>query len=103
MSGGIMLLTSEQLKIAMPNASANYRAKYLPWLNEGMMIFNINTKARITTFLAQVCHESGNLHYAEEIASGSAYERRADLGNLKEPALKAAHAKGTTTGRFYKG
>lgn len=97
------LLTAAQLKMAMPNASATYRAKYLPWLNEGMGKYAINTKARIITFLAQVCHESGNLHYVEEIASGSAYENRRDLGNLTKEAKAAACAKGTTPGKFYKG
>ncbi len=32
-------------------------------------------------FLAQVGHESGQLRYVREIASGEAYEGRADLGN----------------------
>jgi putative chitinase len=33
--------------------------------------------------LAQVCHESGQLRYTEEIASGEAYEGRVDLGNTE--------------------
>jgi putative chitinase len=32
-------------------------------------------------FLAQVGHESGQLRYVLELASGKAYEGRADLGN----------------------
>lgn len=36
---------------------------------------------RLAHFLAQVGHESGSFKYMEEIASGSAYEGRADLGN----------------------
>lgn len=38
---------------------------------------------RLAHFLAQLCHESGCLRYMEEIASGSAYEGRADLGNTE--------------------
>lgn len=34
-------------------------------------------------FLAQTNHESGNFVYKEEIASGTAYEGRADLGNTE--------------------
>jgi putative chitinase len=38
---------------------------------------------RLAHFLAQLCHESGCMRYMEEIASGSAYEGRADLGNTQ--------------------
>lgn len=34
-------------------------------------------------FLAQTAHESGNYIYKEELASGAAYEGRADLGNTQ--------------------
>lgn len=34
-------------------------------------------------FLAQTNHESGNFVYKEEIASGTAYEGRKDLGNIQ--------------------
>jgi len=36
---------------------------------------------RLAHFMAQLAHESGNFLYMEEIASGAAYEGRADLGN----------------------
>ena len=38
---------------------------------------------RLAHFLAQVGHESGGFVYMEEIASGAAYEGRADLGNTQ--------------------
>ncbi len=38
---------------------------------------------RLAHFLAQVAHESGGFRYMEEIASGQAYEGRADLGNTQ--------------------
>ena len=45
--------------------------------------YNIeDTSTRLIHFMAQVLHESGNFRYMEEIASGSAYEGRKDLGNL---------------------
>lgn len=37
---------------------------------------------RLSHFMAQLVHESGSFRYMEEIASGSAYEGRADLGNV---------------------
>jgi len=42
---------------------------------------HINTKQRKAMFLAQLAHESVELRYFEEIASGAEYEGRADLGN----------------------
>lgn len=41
------------------------------------------TPLRLAHFMAQVGHESGGFRYMEEIASGSAYEGRRDLGNTK--------------------
>lgn len=75
---------------------------YLPF-KETLEIYRITTKYRIAAFAAQVLVESGSLRYIEEIASGKAYEYREDLGNLEPEALKAAHACGSTTGKFYKG
>ena len=37
---------------------------------------------RLAHFMAQTAHESGGFRYMEEIASGAAYENRADLGNV---------------------
>jgi len=48
-----------------------------------MSEFEINTPLREAAFLAQLAHESGELRYMEEIASGSAYEGRHDLGNTE--------------------
>jgi putative chitinase len=45
--------------------------------------FGITTNLRLAHFLAQLMHESGNFKYTEEIASGSAYEGRKDLGNTQ--------------------
>lgn len=44
--------------------------------------FEIDTPRRIAAFLAQIGHESASLRYVKEIASGSAYEGRKDLGNI---------------------
>ena len=42
----------------------------------------LDNPLRLTHFLAQLAHESGNFRYMEEIASGAAYEGRKDLGNV---------------------
>lgn len=38
---------------------------------------------RLAHLMAQLVHESGGFYYMEEIASGQAYEGRADLGNAQ--------------------
>lgn len=43
----------------------------------------MDSAKRLAHFLAQLCHESGSFRYMEEIASGAAYEGRADLGNTQ--------------------
>jgi putative chitinase len=54
---------------------------YLEHLNKYLPQFNIDVKKRFICFMANVLHETMNLHYVEETASGSAYEFRKDLGN----------------------
>lgn len=54
--------------------------KYLP---EIMDEYGINTKLRLAHFLAQIAHESDHFRTLEEYASGSAYEGRRDLGNVR--------------------
>ena len=44
--------------------------------------FQINTPLRIAHFIAQIAHESDGFKTFQEYASGTAYEGRADLGNL---------------------
>jgi len=53
-------------------------------LNSAMDEFEINTVQRQAHFLAQVGHESGELRYVKELATGKAYEGRRDLGNTEE-------------------
>lgn len=71
-----------QLLTIMPLARSR-AASFLDPLNAAMAEFSINTPARQAAFLAQVGHESGQLLYVREIASGAAYEGRADLGNTQ--------------------
>jgi putative chitinase len=74
------MLTLGQL-INATNSKEEYAKKFYPYILETFDKYNINTPIRQLCFLAQVGHESGGLYYTEEIASGAAYEGRADLGN----------------------
>jgi predicted chitinase len=66
---------------ALGNAKAN---DYISNLNDAMRWADISSCYRITAFLAQLAHESIQLTKFEEIASGEAYEGRADLGNTQK-------------------
>jgi len=81
--GGTAGVTVEQLRRIMPNLSAERARQYLPHLNRAMAEANITTPQRKAAFLAQLAHESGELRHFEELASGSAYEGRRDLGNTQ--------------------
>lgn len=76
-------ITDAMLRDIMPNLPAAKRQLYLPYLNEAMREFEIATYLRASAFLAQLAHESAELRYFEEIASGKAYEGRKDLGNTQ--------------------
>lgn len=75
------------LLVTWDQAAAIFTPKYLTTeklasLNECLIRFEINTKPRIRHFLSQIAHESGELHWTAEIASGADYEGRRDLGNI---------------------
>jgi putative chitinase len=71
--------------IAVAARTADVQRFYDP-LSQCMSQHGITTALRRAHFLAQVCHESGQLRYTEEIASGVAYEGRLDLGNTQQGA-----------------
>lgn len=77
------MITDEILKDIFPNSLKRDRDKYIPYLNKYWDTFDVNTLDRQRAFLAQIGHESAQLKYAEEIASGRAYEGRKDLGNTE--------------------
>ena len=52
-------------------------------LNMAMGEFGIISPLQIAAFISQIAHESGELLYTEELASGQAYEGRLDLGNTQ--------------------
>ena len=68
-----------------PNTVTKDQAeKYLPYLVAACQESGITTKLRVAGFLSQLGAESGELIYWEELADGSAYEWRRDLGNIYE-------------------
>ena len=77
------MITLEQLKAVYKEAPESRLKKFLDPLNETLQRFEINTPVRIQMFLAQIGHESGELRYVLELASGQSYEGRKDLGNTQ--------------------
>ena len=77
-----MKLTNDTLKKIYPYSTQANRERYLPFLNQYMEEYRINAPNRASAFLAQIGHESGQLRYSEEIASGAAYEGRRNIGNI---------------------
>ncbi len=73
-------MTPAELAAMMP-FGAMRAANFAAALTQAMGQFEIDTPRRQAAFLANVAHESGSLKYTKEIADGSAYEGRRDLGN----------------------
>lgn len=70
----------ELIKFGVKEDKANI---FLNYINATMKEYNINTCKRKLHFLAQIRVESGEFAYLKEIADGSAYEGRKDLGNTR--------------------
>lgn len=79
-----MVITQAQLLRAVPNLYKARLDEFVASFNMWAIPFGIDNPKRLTHFLAQVFHESGYLRYVEEIASGSQYEGRKDLGNTEK-------------------
>jgi len=78
-----MDLTTQQLLSIMPFASKRIPI-FLEAINSTRKEFLIDQSLiRTTMWIAQLAHESGELRYVKEIASGTAYEGRKDLGNTQ--------------------
>lgn len=78
------MVTQDILRAIYPEARAQDCETLAPYLRDTMARYHIDTALRAAHFLAQVGHESGQLRYREELASGDAYDTRTDLGNTPE-------------------
>jgi putative chitinase len=74
---------AEKLSGIMIDASQARINLFFVALDWKMTESGIDTPLRMAHFLAQLAHESAQLVYTEEVASGEAYEGRADLGNTQ--------------------
>lgn len=75
-------MTAAVLAEAMGCSLARARQMVDPFIG-AMVAAQITTPLRAAHWCAQIGHESAGLVYMEEIASGAAYEGRADLGNTQ--------------------
>lgn len=75
-------MNSQDLKKIAPYAGQSKCNIFAPILEKEMEAGGIDTTLRKCHFLAQILHESGSLNYVKELASGTAYEGRKDLGNV---------------------
>jgi putative chitinase len=73
----------EKLIVVMPLALPARIERYYDPLVAGMKARDITSDLRMAHFVAQIGHETASLRYTEEIADGSAYEGRRDLGNTE--------------------
>ena len=102
-----MDITAAKLKQIMPNSPKNVgrNPHFSGYTFEQIFLyilryaqeFGINTPLRWVHYLAQIAHESAELRYSEEIASGKAY----DTGNLAIKLGNTPEADGD--GQKYKG
>ena len=81
LNGMNITISKEQLSKIYTACPIKRIERFLPHINATLEEFEINTLQRIRMFLAQIGHESGQLRYVRELASGEAYEGRRDLGN----------------------
>jgi putative chitinase len=78
-------MTPQELAVCT-GARIDRATEFLPFLEDAMHEFQINTPQRQAAFLAQVGHESGGLHWLVELWGPTdtqrRYEGRYDLGNI---------------------
>lgn len=73
-------ITISIFRKCFPNGKDADLLAYYPHILRTIDEFRI---LKVPEYFATLAHESGSFHYAEEIASGEAYEGRKDLGNTQ--------------------
>lgn len=96
-----MTITEAQVKRIMPKAMDARVKEFVKSFNDNCDKFGISTPMRAAHYIAQVAHETGQLKWLEELASGAQYEGRKDLGNTQKGDGKRFKGRGylQTTGR----
>ncbi|MDQ0283750.1 glycoside hydrolase family 19 protein [Rhodococcoides fascians] len=96
-------MDAQTLARAMDNRVSMERYEELaPAFNRALIQAGCTSVLRVTMWCSQIGHESGGLLHMQEIASGSAYEGRADLGNTQPGDGKRfkGHGPIQITGRY---
>lgn len=75
-------ISEAQIRAMMPLAGTRL-APHLPYIVPALQWGRISTPPELAAFFAHLAHESGEYRYMREIADGSAYEGRLDLGNTQ--------------------
>jgi putative chitinase len=79
-------MTPRELAICT-GARIDRAEEWLPYIEDAMVEFAIDTPLRQAAFLSQIGHESGGLHWSSEIWGPTSaqlrYEGRKDLGNTE--------------------
>jgi putative chitinase len=76
-----VLPLSELELVTISGMPMSRAAMYIDGLNQTLEEYNITNPVVICMFLGQMLHESAAFRYMTELASGTAYEGRKDLGN----------------------
>lgn len=97
------MISAAELHQVLTYAPAERIARFVEPLNAAMAEFAIAGEKIEAAFLATIAHESGELRYTRELADGSAYNDRADLGNTRPEAIEIARAHGALPGPRWKG
>ena len=80
---GEQLVTLEQLAAIWECTPNLIKPEEIDEMNACLRRFEITTRDRIKHFLSQTAHESGGGRWKKELADGTAYEGRSDLGNTQ--------------------
>lgn len=78
-----MIVNKHQLAYIWNCSEFLIRDDEIEEMNSCLLTFKITTPNRIRHFLSQISHESGGGRWKKELASGSDYEGRTDLGNTQ--------------------
>ena len=106
------LITIDQLEEMISGATDRMIEDFYNPICQTLEKYQINTRKRIAGFIAQISHESGSLHFTEEIWGPTQQQLRYDdpesrlckeLGNDKSEAFFIANLNDSLVGKFYKG